>query len=109
MTEVSREELKKLYDVVIKVPGRRLSYLLRGLKPDYCNYGTYGWNYDVYTISTEDVTIGISTGYSPVGRELLSKRFLKEIDNEAMESQEAAMEKFIQEILRSKKKFLTIE
>lgn len=62
---VSRNELKKAGYTIISVPYCALSNLLWYFNPTAYNYGTYGWNYDVYFIGNN---VALTTGYRPIGR-----------------------------------------
>lgn len=67
-TRITRNELKKNFDLIIKVPYCKLQYVLDGQDAVYYNDGLYGWNYDVYTFKLGIYTVAICTGCRPIGK-----------------------------------------
>lgn len=54
-----------------------IQYLMRTKEPfSYCA-GVYGWCCDNYEITTSKYRLTISTGYSPIGSQNISKNVLK--------------------------------
>ena len=74
-------------------------YLLRGLYPSYYTAGVYGWNADIYTISTD---VAIVTGYRPFGTRLdyaivdsLEQQAKKALEDNNVETLERVRNKFM--------------
>ena len=68
-TRITRNELKKNFDLIIKVPYCKLQYVLEEREAVYYNAGVYGWNYDVYSFNFGSYKVAICTGYRPIGEE----------------------------------------
>ena len=62
-TKITRNELKRYYNDVIRIGYCDAHYILYYDNPQFYNHGVYGWNYDVYDFGD----IAICTGYNPVG------------------------------------------
>lgn len=81
-TRITRNELKKNFDLIIKVPYCKLQYVLEEREAVYYNTGVYGWNYDVYSFNFGSYKIAICTGYRPIGKEMIDNwnyEFIEEI------------------------------
>ena len=66
-TRITRNELKRNFDLIIKVPYCKLQDVLDESGALYYNDGVYGWNYDVYCFQVESYKVAICTGYRPIG------------------------------------------
>lgn len=61
--KITRNELKRYYNAVIRIGYCDAQHLLYYDDPQFYNHGVYGWNYDVYDFGN----IAICTGYNPLG------------------------------------------
>ena len=61
--KITRNEMKKYYNDIIRVGYCGAQYILYCDKPQYYNRGVYGWNYDVYNFGD----VAICSGYRPIG------------------------------------------
>lgn len=67
---ITKKEIIKNYNNIIRVGYCELQYLLRFKGADFYTYGVYGWNSDIYCINNNTA---ICTGYRPFGN-ILPKR-----------------------------------
>lgn len=79
--------VKTYYSNLFKVPYCALQNLFLGKEPKFYNYGTYGWNCDIYT--SELYNVAITTGYRNTKG--------KKIPTEIVEKYETAAKKIISE------------
>ena len=90
--KVSKKDMK--YEEVYSVGYCKLQYLLRFEEPvAYSKSDTYGWSCDYYKVEN----VYISTGYSPIG---------KQVDYKIIQKYEAKAEKIITKIAYEKQKTL---
>ena len=61
--KITRNEMNRYYNNIIKIGYCDAQYILYYDEPQYYNPGVYGWNYDVYDFGD----IAICTGYNPIG------------------------------------------
>ena len=78
--KATKKEIRENYANIICVPYCGLQALLRLENPHYYNSGTYGWNFDVYTIDPETVIV---TGYRPFGNFRPEYEMTKEYERKA--------------------------
>lgn len=76
-------------------------YLLKGLEPAYYTAGVYGWNADIYKISTDIVIV---TGYRPFGTRLDYAR----VDGLNQQAKEAMEADDVETLERVRNKFIAL-
>lgn len=77
--KITRNDMKWMYNKIIKIGYCELQYLLYFDDPKYYNHGVYGWNYDVYDFDD----IAICTGYNPVGNVKPEHEIIRKYDDAA--------------------------
>lgn len=77
-TKVTRKDVYSRHTRVIRIGYCDASYLLYYEDAWAYNSGTYGWNYDVYSVGS----VALCTGYRPIG-ERVNFDLLTEYDNKA--------------------------
>lgn len=74
--KASKKEIREGSYRVLAVGYCEADYLLKAAEPfSYC-CGFYGWSCDNYEITTESHRLVISTGYSPINDQFISKKVL---------------------------------
>ena len=64
--KASKKSIKENFNIIYSVGYCNLQYLLNYFTPFAYSVGVYGWSCDYYQFNN----ICISTGYSPIGKEL---------------------------------------
>ena len=80
--KTTQKEAKEGYRNIIKIGYCDLQYLLYYKNPIAYTSGVYGWNCDIYEITSG---VAISTGYSPFGNVKTDYKLAREYDNKALE------------------------
>lgn len=93
-TRITRNELKKNFDLIIKVPYCKLQYVLEEQEAVYYNNGVYGWNYDVYSFNFGSYKVAICTGYRPIGEEWIESWNYDVIEKFARQNKENGKQLF---------------
>lgn len=80
--KATRNTIKRNYNNILNVGYLNLQNLLRYDEAEYCNHGTYGWNWDAYELNNDTCII---TGYRNTLGSNIDHEFSKKIDDKAKE------------------------
>lgn len=77
--KITRNEMKMYYNDIIKIGYCNAQHILYYDRPQFYNYGVYGWNYDVYDFGD----VAICTGYRTIGNVKPNYEIIRKYDDMA--------------------------